>query len=67
MQFRPLARRASPRTDEAARTGAPILRTLLFEPPDDPVTYTTDDELLLGDALVVDLAERAVATEIAVA
>ena len=39
--------------DEAARTGAPILRPLLFEHPDDPVTYTVDDEFLVGDALLV--------------
>ncbi|HEX6027002.1 MAG TPA: TIM-barrel domain-containing protein, partial [Solirubrobacter sp.] len=39
--------------DEAARTGAPILRPLLFEYPDDPVTYTADDEFLCGDALLV--------------
>ena len=39
--------------DEAARTGAPVLRPLLFEHPDDPTTYTADDEFLLGDALLV--------------
>ncbi len=39
--------------DEAARTGAPVLRPLLFEHPDDPATYTADDEFLLGDALLV--------------
>ena len=39
--------------EEAARTGAPILRPLLFEYPDDPTTYTADDEFLLGDALLV--------------
>ena len=39
--------------DEAARTGAPILRPLLFEYPDDPVTYSADDEFLVGDALLV--------------
>jgi alpha-glucosidase len=39
--------------DEAARTGAPVLRPLLFEHPEDPVTYTADDEFLLGDALLV--------------
>jgi alpha-glucosidase len=39
--------------EESARTGAPILRPLLFEHPDDPVTYTTDDEFLFGDALLV--------------
>ena len=39
--------------EEAARTGAPILRPLLFDFPDDPVTYTTDDQFLFGDALLV--------------
>ena len=39
--------------EEAARTGAPILRPLLFDFPDDPVTYTADDEFLFGDALLV--------------
>jgi alpha-glucosidase len=39
--------------DEAARTGAPILRPLLFEYPDDPVTYSADDEFLVGDALLM--------------
>jgi alpha-glucosidase len=35
------------------RTGAPILRPLLFEYPEDETTYTADDEFLLGDALLV--------------
>jgi alpha-glucosidase len=39
--------------DECHRTGAPILRPLLFEYPEDETTYTTDDEFLLGDALLV--------------
>jgi alpha-glucosidase len=39
--------------EEAHRTGAPILRPLLFEYPEDPTTYTTDDEFLLGSALLV--------------
>jgi alpha-glucosidase len=39
--------------EEAHRTGAPILRPLLFEYPDDPTTCSTDDELLLGSALLV--------------
>jgi alpha-glucosidase len=38
--------------EEAARTGAPILRPLLFEHPDDPSTYSADDEFLVGDALL---------------
>jgi alpha-glucosidase len=39
--------------EECHRTGAPILRPLLFEYPDDETTYTADDEFLLGDALLV--------------
>ncbi len=39
--------------DEASRTGAPILRPLLFEYPADETTYTADDEFLCGDALLV--------------
>ncbi|MBA3349151.1 MAG: DUF5110 domain-containing protein [Actinobacteria bacterium] len=39
--------------EECHRTGAPILRPLLFEYPDDEVTYTMDDEFLVGDALLV--------------
>jgi len=39
--------------EEASRTGAPMLRPLLFEYFDDPVTYTADDEFLLGDSLLV--------------
>jgi alpha-glucosidase len=39
--------------EEAHRTGAPILRPLLFEYPDDVVTYSTDDEFLLGSAVLV--------------
>jgi alpha-glucosidase len=39
--------------EECHRTGAPILRPLLFEYPEDEITYTADDELLLGDALLV--------------
>ncbi len=39
--------------EECHRTGAPILRPLLFEYPDDETTYTMDDEFLLGDALLV--------------
>jgi alpha-glucosidase len=35
------------------RTGAPILRPLLFEYPEDETTYTADDEFLLGTALLV--------------
>jgi alpha-glucosidase len=39
--------------EEAHRTGAPILRPLLFEYPDDAATYATDDEFLVGSALLV--------------
>ena len=39
--------------EECHRTGAPILRPLLFEHPDDPETYAADDEFLLGSALLV--------------
>ena len=39
--------------EEAHRTGAPILRPLLFEYPDDATTYTADDEFMLGSALLV--------------
>ena len=41
------------RDEQAHRTGAPILRPLLFEYPDDETTYSTDDEFLLGSALLV--------------
>ncbi len=39
--------------EESHRTGAPMLRPLLFEYPDDETTYALDDEFLLGDALLV--------------
>ena len=39
--------------EECHRTGAPIVRPLLFEYPDDEATYATDDEFLVGDALLV--------------
>ena len=39
--------------DECHRTGAPILRPLLFEYPADETTYSADDEFLLGDALLI--------------
>jgi alpha-glucosidase len=39
--------------EECHRTGAPILRPLLFEYPEDETTYTADDEFLLGDALLI--------------
>lgn len=37
---------------EAAQTGAPILRPLLYHFPDDPVTYNLQDQVLLGPALL---------------
>jgi alpha-glucosidase len=39
--------------EECHRTGAPILRPLLFEYPGDETTYNADDEFLLGSALLV--------------
>jgi alpha-glucosidase len=39
--------------EECHRTGAPILRPLLFEYPEDETTYTAEDEFLVGDALLV--------------
>src|ERR687890_147723 len=39
--------------EECHRTGAPILRPLLYGYPEDETTYTADDEFLLGDALLV--------------
>lgn len=35
------------------RTGAPVLRPLLFDHPDDPVTYSADDQFLVGSDLLV--------------
>jgi alpha-glucosidase len=39
--------------EECHRTGAPILRPLLFEHPEDEATYTADDEFLLGASLLI--------------
>ncbi len=39
--------------DEARRTGAPILRPLVFEQQDDPATYAIDDQAMLGSGLMV--------------
>jgi alpha-glucosidase len=39
--------------EECHRTGAPVLRPLLFSYPDDPTTYTADDQFLVGSALLV--------------
>src|SRR5262249_19685203 len=47
--------------EEAHRTGAPILRPLLFEYPEDQKAYTLDDEFLLGSGvLVAPIARRGV-------
>jgi alpha-glucosidase len=48
--------------EECHRTGAPILRPLLFEYPRDETTYAADDQFLLGDALLIAPITRA-ATE----
>jgi alpha-glucosidase len=39
--------------EECHRTGAPILRPLLFEYPEDETTYAADDEFLLGSSLLI--------------
>jgi alpha-glucosidase len=39
--------------DECHRTGMPILRPLFWTYPEDTSTYTLDDEVLCGDALLV--------------
>jgi alpha-glucosidase len=39
--------------EECHRTGAPVLRPLLFSYPDDPTTYKADDQFMVGDALLV--------------
>src|SRR5437667_9096273 len=39
--------------EEAHSSGAPILRPLLFEFPDDATTYSADDEFMVGSALLV--------------
>lgn len=39
--------------DEARRTGAPILRPLVFEHQDDPATYTIDDQAMIGSGLMI--------------
>jgi alpha-glucosidase len=38
---------------EHTRTGAPVMRPLWFEYPDDPRTYTIEDEYLVGRDLLV--------------
>jgi alpha-glucosidase len=39
--------------EECHRTGAPVLRPLLFDFPADETTYAADDEFLLGPSLLV--------------
>ena len=39
--------------EECHRTGAPMLRPLLFEYPEDETTYAADDEFLFGAAVLV--------------
>lgn len=39
--------------DEAARTGAPLLRPLVWELPDDPAVENLGDEAMLGPSLLV--------------
>ncbi len=39
--------------DECGRSGAPILRPLLYQYPEDETVYSKEDEFLLGDALLV--------------
>lgn len=44
--------------EEAHRSGAPILRPLLFEWPDDETTYAADDQFLLGSSMLVAPIDR---------
>ena len=39
--------------EECHRTGAPVLRPLLFEFPDDETTYSADDQFMVGSALLI--------------
>jgi alpha-glucosidase len=39
--------------EECHRTGAPVLRPLLFDYPDDPATFSADDQFLVGSDLLV--------------
>lgn len=39
--------------EECHRTGAPVLRPLLFEYPSDPETFVAEDRFLVGDRLLV--------------
>jgi alpha-glucosidase len=38
---------------QASQTGVPIIRALSFEYPNDPHTYSIDDQFLCGDALLI--------------
>lgn len=38
---------------EASRTGAPVLRPLVYEFQSDPQTHTLDDEVMLGPSLLI--------------
>lgn len=40
-------------SDEAQRTSAPILRHLMLEFPDDPLTWDISDQYMIGDSLLV--------------
>ena len=39
--------------EECHRTGAPVLRPLLFEFPEDETTYNADDQFMVGSALLI--------------
>lgn len=49
--------------DEHKRTGAPVMRPLWFEYPDDSRTYTAEDEYLVGRDLLVAPVVRESATK----
>jgi alpha-glucosidase len=49
--------------DEHTRTGAPVMRPLWFEYPDDSRTYTIEDEYLVGRDLLVAPVVRESATK----
>ncbi len=39
--------------DEASRTGAPVMRPMFFEYPDDEICYTLEDQYLYGEDILV--------------
>lgn len=39
--------------EQASRTGQPVLRPLYYQFPDDPETYTIEDQFLVGDSLLL--------------